>query len=99
MNLKTKIKFILAFDFLAVLLLSLFIKNFKMALALLLAVVVIWLFIDKKDIRKLTPRECARFQGYDDNFILSDTLALSHLYKQIGNSVTVPVIEAILLNK
>jgi DNA (cytosine-5)-methyltransferase 1 len=53
------------------------------------------LIIDKKDIRKLTPRECARFQGYDDNFILSDTLALSHLYKQIGNSVTVPVIEAI----
>ena len=53
------------------------------------------LIIDKKDIRKLTPRECARFQGYDDSFVLSDTLALSHLYKQIGNSVTVPVIEAI----
>lgn len=53
------------------------------------------LIIDKKDIRKLTPRECARFQGYDENFILSDDLAPSHLYKQIGNSVTVPVIEAI----
>ena len=53
------------------------------------------LIIDKKDIRKLTPRECARFQGYDDSFILTDTLATSHLYKQIGNSVTVPVIEAI----
>ncbi len=53
------------------------------------------LVIDKKDIRKLTPRECARFQGYDENFILSDELAPSHLYKQIGNSVTVPVIEAI----
>ena len=53
------------------------------------------LIIDKKDIRKLTPRECARFQGYDDSFILSNTLAPSHLYKQIGNSVTVPVIEAI----
>lgn len=53
------------------------------------------LIIDKKDIRKLTPRECARFQGYNDDFILSDTLASSHLYKQIGNSVTVPVIEAI----
>lgn len=50
------------------------------------------LIIDKKDIRKLTPRECARFQGYDDNFILSDKLANSHIYKQIGNSVTVPVI-------
>jgi DNA (cytosine-5)-methyltransferase 1 len=53
------------------------------------------LIIDKKDIRKLTPRECARFQGYDDDFILSSSLAQSHLYKQIGNSVTVPVIEAI----
>jgi DNA (cytosine-5)-methyltransferase 1 len=53
------------------------------------------LIIDKRDIRKLTPRECARFQGYDDDFILTDTLASSHLYKQIGNSVTVPVIEAI----
>jgi DNA (cytosine-5)-methyltransferase 1 len=53
------------------------------------------LIIDKKDIRKLTPRECARFQGYDDDFILCDSLAPSHLYKQIGNSVTVPVIEAI----
>lgn len=53
------------------------------------------LIIDKKDIRKLTPRECARFQGYDDSFILSDDIAQSHLYKQVGNSVTVPVIEAI----
>jgi len=53
------------------------------------------LIIDKKDIRKLTPRECARFQGYNEKFILSDKLANSHLYKQIGNSVTVPVIEAI----
>ncbi len=53
------------------------------------------LVIDKKDIRKLTPRECARFQGYDDKFILSDDIAQSHLYKQVGNSVTVPVIEAI----
>ena len=53
------------------------------------------LIIDKKDIRKLTPRECARFQGYDENFILCDSLAPSHLYKQIGNSVTVPVIEVI----
>lgn len=53
------------------------------------------LIIDDIDIRKLTPRECARFQGYDDAFILSDKLANSSLYKQIGNSVTVPVIEAI----
>jgi DNA (cytosine-5)-methyltransferase 1 len=53
------------------------------------------LIIDKKDIRKLTPRECARFQGFDDDFILSGELSNSALYKQIGNSVTVPVIDAI----
>ena len=44
-------------------------------------------------VRKLTPRECFRLQGFPDDFILpiSDT----HLYKQFGNSVTVNVIEAI----
>ncbi len=53
------------------------------------------LIIDKKDIRKLTPRECARFQGFPDTFKFPEKLANSALYKQVGNSVTVPVIEAI----
>lgn len=53
------------------------------------------LIIDSKDIRKLTPRECARFQGYCDGFKFDENMANSHIYKQIGNSVTVPVIEAI----
>ena len=53
------------------------------------------LIIDEKDIRKLTPRECARFQGFPDSFIFPDKLANSSLYKQVGNSVTVPVIESI----
>lgn len=46
-----------------------------------------------KNPRKLTPREAARLQGYDDNFkiVVSNTQA----YKQFGNSVAVPVIEAI----
>ncbi len=52
------------------------------------------LIIDSKDIRKLTPDECAKFQGFDE-IIFPEDLALSHRYKQIGNSVTVPVIEAI----
>lgn len=52
------------------------------------------LILDKKGIRKLTPRECARFQGYSDDFILPN-LPNSALYKQIGNSVSVPVIAAI----
>jgi len=43
--------------------------------------------------RRLTPRECARLQGYPDNFIwpVSDMQA----YKQFGNSVTVPLIQAV----
>lgn len=52
------------------------------------------LVLDDKDIRKLTPNECARFQGYD-NLKFPANLALSHKYKQIGNSVTVTVIERI----
>ncbi|MDQ1858308.1 DNA (cytosine-5-)-methyltransferase [Chryseobacterium sp. WLY505] len=42
--------------------------------------------------RKLTPRECFRFQGFPDDFKLPE-IANSHLYKQAGNSVSVPVIE------
>ncbi len=43
--------------------------------------------------RKLSVRECARLQGFPENFLIgvSDTQA----YKQFGNSVCVPVIEAI----
>jgi DNA (cytosine-5)-methyltransferase 1 len=51
----------------------------------------------KNKIRKLTPRECFSFQGYDKKFKLPD-LANSHLYKQAGNSVTVPLIEKIAKN-
>jgi len=53
------------------------------------------LILDDKDIRKLTPRECARFQGFNDDFLLPDELPKSALYKQIGNSVSVPVINSI----
>ncbi|MFN8508825.1 MAG: DNA (cytosine-5-)-methyltransferase [Dehalococcoidia bacterium] len=43
--------------------------------------------------RRLTPRECARLMGFPDSFQIpvSDTRA----YKQFGNSVVVPVVEAI----
>jgi DNA (cytosine-5)-methyltransferase 1 len=43
-------------------------------------------------IRKLTPRECFNLQGFPESFKLPETTADSHLYKQAGNSVTVPVI-------
>lgn len=49
--------------------------------------------VNSEDIRKMTPREWARLQGFPDSFKLP--LADTHLYKQFGNSVTVPVIEAI----
>ena len=49
--------------------------------------------INKENIRKMTPREWARLQGFPDTFNLP--LADVHLYKQFGNSVTVNVIEAI----
>jgi DNA (cytosine-5)-methyltransferase 1 len=43
--------------------------------------------------RRLTPRECARLMGFPDDFTIpvSDTRA----YKQFGNSVVVPVVEAV----
>ena len=44
-----------------------------------------------KNPRRLTPRECARLQGFPDDFKIpvSDTQA----YKQFGNSVVVPLME------
>jgi DNA (cytosine-5)-methyltransferase 1 len=50
---------------------------------------------DKKGIRKLTPLECFRIQGFTKDFKLPKNLADSALYKQAGNSVSVPVIEAV----
>ena len=53
------------------------------------------LVLDKEGIRRLTPRECARVQGFPDSYALPTTLPDSRLYKQFGNSVTVPVLERI----
>lgn len=50
---------------------------------------------DKKGIRKLTPLECFRLQGFPKTFILPKNLADSSLYKQAGNSVSVPVVTAV----
>lgn len=56
------------------------------------------LVLTKYGIRKLTPRECFLFQGYPEDFILPDDLAQSHLYKQAGNSVVIPVIKRLAEN-
>jgi DNA (cytosine-5)-methyltransferase 1 len=47
----------------------------------------------RKNPRRLTPRECARLMGFDDDFRIpvSDTRA----YKQFGNSVVVPAVAAV----
>ena len=49
-------------------------------------------------VRKLTPRECWRLMGFDDNsFEKAEKLnSNSQLYKQAGNSICVPVLERIL---
>lgn len=44
--------------------------------------------------RRLTPRECARIQGFPDTFKL-DAVSDTQAYRQFGNSVAVPVIGAI----
>ena len=44
--------------------------------------------------RRLTPRECARIQGFPDWFSL-DACSDTQLYRQFGNSVSVPVIRSI----
>lgn len=49
--------------------------------------------------RKLTPQECLAFQGFDSSeFKFPENMAKSHCYKQIGNSVVVPVIQRIANN-
>ncbi len=48
---------------------------------------------DGKNPRKLSPREAARLQGFPENFILSSSN--TQVYKQFGNSVSVPVINAL----
>ena len=51
----------------------------------------------KYGFRKLTPRECYRFQGFPDTYSFPE-IASSHLYKQAGNSVSVSVFEIISKN-
>ena len=52
--------------------------------------------VNREGIRRMTPREWARLQGFPEDYKLE--LADTHLYKQLANSVTVNVIEAIAKN-
>lgn len=47
------------------------------------------------EIRKMTPRECFNTQGFPRSYQFPEKMANSHLYKQAGNSVTVPVVSRI----
>lgn len=52
-----------------------------------------WIY-DGKDVRKLTINECYKIMGFPKNFIRSSSL--SEQYRQIGNSVCVPMINSII---
>lgn len=56
------------------------------------------ILIDQSDVgrnpRKLMPRECARLQGFPEEFLV-DAVSDVQAYKQFGNSVSVPVIRHI----
>ncbi len=48
--------------------------------------------INRDGLRRMTPREWARLQGFPDNFIIG--VADASAYKQFGNSVAIPAIQA-----
>jgi DNA (cytosine-5)-methyltransferase 1 len=52
--------------------------------------------VHNKRIRRITPRECARLQGFPDSFVLHPYDI--HAYRQVGNSVSVPVVKEVLLD-
>jgi len=47
--------------------------------------------ISNKQVRRLTPKECERLQGFPDDW--TSTMADSNRYKQMGNAVAVPVVD------
>lgn len=47
-----------------------------------------------KNPRRLTPRECARLMGYPENYRI-DAVSDTQMYRQLGNSVVVPLIAAV----
>lgn len=55
---------------------------------------VVW---DDFGVRKLTLRECLDFQGFPHEFYFPKTITIDDAYKQIGNTVSVPVIHRIAI--
>ena len=50
---------------------------------------------DDFGIRKLTLRECLAFQGFPKEYYFPNSITINDAYKQIGNTVCVPVVESI----
>lgn len=50
---------------------------------------------DDYGVRRLTLRECLRFQGFPEEFYFPNSITLADAYRQIGNSVSVPVVRRI----
>jgi DNA (cytosine-5)-methyltransferase 1 len=49
-------------------------------------------FVNREGVRKMTPREWARLQGFPDKYVIP--VADASAYRQFGNSVAVPAIQA-----
>lgn len=54
------------------------------------------LVVDDYGIRKLTLRECLDFQGFPEEFYFPNSITINDAYKQIGNTVCVPVVRRIV---
>lgn len=54
------------------------------------------MILDEIGLRHLTPREVANLQGFPKTFILPKCLAAKHLYYRLGNSISVPLVTAIV---
>ncbi len=50
---------------------------------------------NQEGIRKMTPKEWARLQGFPDSFIFP--VSMTRTYKQLANSVAIPVVKAIAI--
>ena len=56
------------------------------------------IILDDYGIRRLTPYECLKLQGYPNNFEFPQGTTMRKAYKQVGNSVCVPLIKRIAEN-
>lgn len=53
-------------------------------------------YLINNKVRRLTPRECLRVQGYPESFEFPEVVTQNQRYKQLGNTVAIPVLENIL---